>query len=277
LEEKKLRRGFFTSLAGGQTMSISFRCFLALVHKELSLFFKEFFSKLIDVSVILCTWVLVFGYLMTKSGLQTSYGTFILVGALASFGLFETVSRATLLAQDAADKKLSNLLILPLRSSLVFVAIGLSWAISTALLAICLLPLGKLLLWNQFDLSKISLWKFILIFSVGNLFYGFFALWVASLVTNLRNTEWLWTRIINPLYMFCGFFYSWQMVWETSHLIGYLHFLNPLLFIVEGTKAAVLGQGEFLSFWLCFFILWGFIAFFTYDALRRFKKRLDYV
>jgi len=256
-------------------MSSAFKCFLELIKREMYLFFKTFFSKFIDISVILCTSIVVFAFFMSKEGLKESYGPFILVGSIASFGLFETIWRSTVLAQDVTDKKITNFLMLPISSSYVFVAIAVSWAISTAILSLCLFPIGKLILWDRFTLSNFSIFKFILIFITGNLFYGFFALWVASLVTNLRNTSWVWARLINPLFMFCGYFYTWRSAYELSHIIGYLHFLNPLIFILEGTKAAILGQKGFLPFWICFFVLLIFISFFTFDSIRRFKKRLD--
>lgn len=256
---------------------ITLRCFTQLIRKEMFLFFKEFFSRIIDISIVLSTWVIVFGYLMVNSGLQNSYGAFILVGAIASFGLFETIWRATCLAQDITDMKITNYLILPIKSYFVFIAIAISWAISTGILAICLFPLGKLLLWNKFDLSNLSIFKFILIFVIGNLFYGFFALWVSSLVTHLRNTTWLWARIINPLYMFCGFFYTWKSAYDLANWIGAIHLLNPLLYVLEGTKAAVLGQAGYLPYYFCVTVLCLFITIFGFDAIRRFKKRIDFV
>lgn len=258
-------------------MLVSVKCFYELIRKEMYLFFKEFFSRIIDISIVLSTWVIVFGYLMGNSGLKNSYGTFILVGAIASFGLFETIWRATCLAQDITDMKITNYLILPIKSHFVFISIALSWAFSTAILTICLFPLGKLILWNKFDLSQMSLYKFCLIFIVGNLFYGFFALWIASLVSHLRNTSWLWARIINPLYMFCGFFYTWKSAYDLAHWIGFFHLLNPLLYVLEGTKASVLGQKGFLPFGICVAVICFYIFILAFDAIRRFKKRIDYI
>ncbi|MFA5250135.1 MAG: ABC transporter permease [Parachlamydiales bacterium] len=255
----------------------AFKCFLELVHKEMYLFKKEFLSRLVDLAVILSTSVIVFGYLMANSGLKSNFGEFILVGAIASFGLFETIWRATCLAQDISDKKITNLLVLPLSSFYILAAIAVSWSLSTALLALCLFPLGKLLLWNQFNFARVDLGKFGLIFLTGNLFYGFFALWVASLVTNLRRTSWLWARIINPLYMFCGFFYTWKSAYQLAPWVGYLHFFNPLLYVMEGTKAAILGPEGYLPFWACLGSLALFTGLFAFDGIRRLKKRLDCV
>jgi len=252
-------------------------CFFQLVGRELKLFFQDFFNRFLDISLVLITWVIVFGYLMEQSGLDSSYGVFVLVGLLSSFGLFETLWRATLLAQDMSDKKLSNFLVLPLPSWLVFVSIAFSWALSTGILTLCLFPVGKLLLWKSFHLSEIAPMRFCLMFVLSNLFYGVFALWIASLVTSLRNSSWLWTRVVNPLYMFCGFFYTWQSVYELSPWIGYLHLVNPLLYILEGTKACMLGQAGYLPFGICVFVIIVWIIFCLVDAIRRCKRRLEFV
>lgn len=258
-------------------MKSSLLCFYGIVSKEMYLFYKEFIGRFIDLTMVLSTWIIVFGYLMGHSGLDSSYGSFILVGAIASFGLFETIWRATILAQDISDRKITNFLVLPIDSKYVFVAIAASWAISTSVLSIMLVPIGKLVLWNKFDLSHMSFVKFILIFLSGNMFYGFFALWIGSLVTCLRNTSWLWARLINPIFMFCGYFYTWKSAYEMSHFIGYLHFINPLLYVLEGSKAAVLGQEGYLPFWWCLLIVILTSFFFAFDGIRRIKKRIDFV
>jgi len=252
------------------------KCCLEIIKKELFLFFKSFKDSIIDISIILATNMIVFSYLMHVD-MGKNFSSFIFVGAIASFGLFESVGRAMFLAQEATDRKITRLLILPVPSSYVFTSIAISWAVCSAILVLCIFPLGKLLLWNSVDFSNLALLKFVVIFITANVFYGFFSLWIASLITNLRNSSWLWARVINPLFMFCGYYYSWRSAYEFSHLVGYFHFLNPLLYVLEGTKAAFLGQRDFLPFWICLLSLWIFIGIFRYDAIRRFKKRLDCV
>jgi ABC-type polysaccharide/polyol phosphate export permease len=252
------------------------KCCLGIIRKELFLFFKDFKNSLIDISIILATNMIVFSYFMSID-MGKNFSNFIFVGAIASFGLFESVGRATFLAQEATDRKITRFLILPVSSASVFTSIALSWAICSTLLVLTIFPLGKLLLWHRIDFTNVDFFKFGLIFIVANIFYGFFSLWIASLITNLRNSSWLWARLINPLFMFCGYYYSWKAAYDLSPFVGYAHFLNPLLYVLEGTKAAFLGQSGFLPFWICFFALWVFVFIFRYDAIRRFKKRLDCV
>ena len=142
---------------------------------------------------------------------------------------------------------------------------------------ISILPIGKLLLWNKFNLTNFCFFKFILISIITSIFYGFFSLWLSSFVKDLENSGWMWARVINPIYMFCGYFSTWQSIYQTNNIIGYLHFLNPLLYAIEGTRAAFLGQNGYLNFWICLLMLMFFIFIFGYLGIKKFKKRVDFV
>jgi ABC-type polysaccharide/polyol phosphate export permease len=199
---------------------------LQFIRKEIYLSFKNIKSDLLDNLISFANWVVVFGYFMPSSG-RSDFGSLIFVGAIASFGFFGTIWRAVLPAQDVTDKKINTYLVLPMPSSYVFIGTVLSWSIYAAMITLCLFPIGKLLLWNQLDLSHFSILKFIIIFVLSHLFYGFFSLWISSLVTNLRNTGWLWSRVVNPLFMFSGFFYTWREAYALSFWVGCVNLVNP--------------------------------------------------
>jgi ABC-2 type transport system permease protein len=246
------------------------------MRKEMYLSFKNLKSDFLDNLVCFLCWIIIFGYFMPSSG-NSNLGSLILAGAIASFGLFGTIWRATLLAQDVTDKKINAYLILPMPSRYVFIGLVVSWSLYAATITLCLFPIGKLLLWNQLDLSRFSILKFIPIFILSHLFYGFFSLWISSLVTNLRSTAWLWSRVVNPLFMFSGFFYTWKEAYTLVPWIGCLNLLNPLLYILEATKVSFFGAQGYLPYWLALLALLLFTTFFAFDGVRRFKKRIDYV
>ena len=126
---------------------IWWNCFYHLVKKEVLIFSKEFFSKFIDVCILLFTTVVIFAYCMPFFGLAVGYGEFILVGAIASFSFFEIVGRTSILVTDIlGDKTISYYLVLPLPATYVFCSIAVSWALCSSFLAIFLFPLGKILL-----------------------------------------------------------------------------------------------------------------------------------
>lgn len=249
-----------------------------LILRDFKVFKEDFWGKFIDTALLLFTTVLVFSYFLPSYGLQEGYGPFILVGVIAGFGFFEVIGKvSSMIADLEGDRTILYTLTLPIPSWLVFVYFGLSWALLSSLISFLLFPLGKIVLYSQFDLSKISFCKLVLIFLASNLFFGFFALWLSSVFKKMSSLSHLFVRVINPMYMFGGYMYSWHSVYAFSPAIAYLHLINPFLFVMEGMRAATLGQAGYLPFWACFVALILFTAAFAYDAIRRLKKRLDVV
>lgn len=248
-----------------------------LVLKDLVLFFRGFRDKFIDLTIMLGLNVMVFGYFMP--GLAADYGTFILVGAIASFGFFEVIGKVGMLVADIdGDRTINSKLILPLHSWTVFCSQALSWALEAAIVNILLFPLGKILLFSQFNLSSISYIKLILMILVANLFFGFFALWIASMAKGgMRSLTHIWIRFISPIHMFGCYFYSWATAYKISSIIGYISLFNPIVHIMEGTRSAVLGSQGYLPFWMSFFAVVAFTIIFGWHAISRLKKKLDCV
>ena len=110
-------------------MKETINCFLQLVRREVVIFLKEYVSKFIDTGFVLITTIVVFGYFMVKSGLSGNYGAFILVGAAASFGLFEVIGRVSVLIADmTSDRVISNFLNLPISSGFVSATFSFAFA-----------------------------------------------------------------------------------------------------------------------------------------------------
>ena len=57
----------------------------------------------------------------------------------------------------------------------------------------------------------------------------------------------------------------------------YIALLNPLLYPMEGIRAAFFGQGGFISFWFCISMLSFFTILFGFIGIKRLKKRLDFI
>ncbi len=249
-----------------------------LLRRDLLRYKREFWGKLIDTASLLLTNLIVFGYLMSQYGLGGSYGPFMLISAIASFGFFDIVSKVSDLISDIeGEKTISYTLTLPIPSWLVFFYIGIWWSINSILITIFLFPLGKLILFNAFDLSQISFVRLVIMYISSNLFYGFFSLWLTSLLKNMGGVGYLWVRVINPILMFGAYFYSWHAVYAVSPAFAFADLINPLVYIMEGMRAAALGQEGFLSFWICLPVIWMFTLFFGWQGTRRLQNRLDCV
>lgn len=252
--------------------------FFQLLRRDLTIFKREYWNKFFDMLIVFANNVIIFGYFMSGEGLPTTYGAFLLIAAIGSFGLIEIVGKVGHLLSDLeGEKAITQLLIMPIRSELVFIYMGVFWAISSAVLAILLFPAGKLLLWDRFDLGAISYLKLIPIFITSNLFFGAFALWLSSMIPGMSSLNTLWLRYIVPLWMFGTYFFSWQTAYQLNPVIGGILLINPIVYVIEGMRAAALGQAGYLPYWVCLLALWGFIFACTAHAIKRLKRILDCV
>lgn len=252
------------------------RVFWQLTLKNLLIFRRQFSSKFFDTCFLFFTNVIIFSYFMPNMGISANYGPFILIGAIASFGLFDTIGRVSeLIADIEGDRTINFTLALPISSKLAISQIGISWALSSFLLTLLLIPIGKILVPKEFSLTQISFERLIPIYIVTNLFYGFFSLWLASLIKTLGNISHLFMRFINPIFMFGAYFYTWKSAFELSPVIGYVSLINPMVYIMEGMRSAALGPEGFLPFWICLLAVSGFTLLFALDGIFRLKRRLD--
>ena len=252
--------------------------FFQLLQRDLTIFKREYRSKFYDMLILFATNVIVFGYFMPGEGLSASYGPFLLIAAIGSFGLIEIVGKIALFLTDLeGEKSISQLLIMPVRSEGVFIYMAIFWAISSMLLAVLLFPFGKLLLWTRFDLEAINYLRLALVFFVSNLFFGSFALWLSSMIPSISGLNTIWLRYVVPLWMFGTYFFSWETAYQTHPLIGFCLLVNPIVYVIEGMRAAALGQEGYLPYWLSIIAICGFALASLSHAIRRLKKKLDCV
>ncbi len=249
-----------------------------LLQTDLEIFKQTIGGKLIDLFIWIITMVLVTAYLMPSFGLTTAYTGFLIASLVVSAGLFEVYSSVTNLISDFDGTNITSFyLILPMPSWLVFIEKMIYFTINTAAMGILVLPISKLLVWNMLDLSQFSIMKFSLIFMLANIFYGAFTLWITSRVPGIEQIGSVWMRFVYPLWFLGGFQYSWQVLYDTSPTLAYASLINPMMYVMEGARAAILGQEGSLNFWVCAVMLTLFTLLCTWHGLRRLKKRLDYV
>lgn len=252
--------------------------FCQLMRKDLKQFRRNYPGRFFDTCFLFFTNILVFGYFMPQLGVSSAYGPFILMGAIASFGLFDIIAQVgEVLFDIEGDKKITFTLSLPVPYWVIFVQLAIKWAVNTMLLCLPLFLVGKLLLWKSFHLDQIHFFKLILIYPTVYLFFGFFSLWLSGVLKNIYNLSSLFLRVVNPLFMFGGYFFSWHASFELSPYVGYAILINPMIYAMEGMRSATLGQAGYLPFWNCFFALWVYILVLGLHAIFRLKKRLDCV
>lgn len=248
---------------------------LQLLRKDLIVFKRELLVKFIDTVILLFTNVMAFGYLLPQAS-GSAYTAFFVVGAIGSFGFIEIVGKVGILLADIdGDRKIFHTLAMPMGTKMTFCYIAISWAITSTIMSSLLFPVGKLMTLTRWSWELMSVWRVIIMLITANLFFGFFALWLSSVVKGMMSLNSLWLRYIAPMWMFGGYVYSWQQAYSMSHVVGYISLANPMLYVMEGVRAAALGNANYLPFWVCVTVLWGFIFACGSQAIKKMKVKLD--
>lgn len=241
---------------------------------------KTFFDQMINLSIWVFCSLVVMGYLIKTQFniVDPDFGVFNLAGCIASAGLFEVYPRSfAFIADQEGPQVMSYYTTLPIPTPLVFVTKMAYWLINALLRGLILIPLGKLILWNSFPLSHVNWLYFVIIFVIGNVFYSALTLCVASIVPSMALMENVWMRWIFPLWFLGGFQFSWFNLHALAPTFAYLSLLNPVVYVMEGTRAALIGQVGNLPFWFCIVMLAIGSFLCAYIGIKRLMKRLDCV
>ena len=190
----------------------------------------------------------------------------------------DIVGKVSLMMADIEGERTINYyLTLPISSRMLFYYYGIYWTIGSILMTAFLFPLGKVLLYSRFDLSQMSLIKMIPMYLTSNLFFGFFSLWLTSVLRGMSSLSALFLRVINPIWMFGCYFYSWESLREFSPILAKICLINPMVYIMEGMRSACLGSSGYLPYALSMTVLWSYIFVLAWHANKKLKVKLDAV
>lgn len=251
--------------------------FYAILSKDIAVYNAKWLSRSIDGIVWMSSVIIVAHYIMPLFGVTNAqFGTFTLIGNFAIWGLFETLTNVALFFGDLqGDKSISYYLSLPLPSYMIFIEQAFASAYRSMASSILILPLGKLILGDAFDLSMVNWPYFIIAFIVINVFYGFFNIFITSYVPDLSSLTMIRSRIIFPLWCLGGFQFTWKMSYQVLPTLAYINLCNPIMYIMDGIRSTVFAPEAYLPFWNCMGMLVLFSILFGYFGIQKLKQRLD--
>jgi hypothetical protein len=194
---------------------------------------------------------------------------------MASFMAWTTGN--ILVADLEGPRAISYDLTLPLPYWMVYIKNVFSVGLKAALYSICSLVVGKVVLWSSFDLSHASAIKFLLIYLIATLFFGAFTVWASVFAGTTERYSNIELRFSGPLFFVCGFTAPWVILHSIALTISHIMLASPWIYAYEGTRAALLGQGTYLNYYVCVAMLNMFMVLFTLHDIYLFKKRLDCV
>jgi ABC-2 type transport system permease protein len=250
--------------------------FNALLYTDLCLFKKVIFDKTIDLAIWVSTTMFVMSYLLPLFGVSAEFGALNLVGLAASAGLFELFPAVSVMISDFEhDRMIDYYFTTPLPSWMVFFKTMVFSAIQSLFLAAIALPVGFLFLKEPLAWGSVSWLNFIAMLVAMSLFYGAFTLFVTSFVKTSDGMGSVWMRIVYPLWFMGGFQFTWYSLKAVFPACAYLILLNPITYIMEGLRAAALGQAGYLPFWVCLQVVLLSTMLCGWIGIKRLLKRLD--
>ncbi len=246
-----------------------------LVQRDLLIFFRGAFQRrLINAGL----WTLMVVYIFEYVGFSgaTGWGLFIACSECADHGFSAVFNFVTRLVGDIkGPRTITYYLTLPIPQYQVFLSIIASTVIQLGVVAFPLLPLAKFALGDRFDLSRVSYSKTVIIFFCSYLFYGSLVLFYTSFIKDLDQFNNVYVRVRETLFWVGATFFTWNQLYEKSHVLAYLDLLNPLVYACEGLRGAIMGQEGSLPVWWCCLALLGFALVTGYVGMRRMMKQLD--
>lgn len=249
-----------------------------LLAMDLKIWKESIVGKMIDLSIwIFCT-VFVFNYLMPSLTGGKSLGPFMIAGVAAAAGLFEVYPASfNLLADLEGERIILYHLTLPLPPTFVFLRLACFYTINSIFLSIIVLPLCKLICWNDFQLMSINWLQYPLFIIVSSIFFASLTIYVTSKTKNLMDVGAVWSRFIFPMWFFGGFQFSWNTLQTFAPSLSYLALLNPMLYITEAARTSILGPDGYFNFLLCILVIALCSLLFAWRGFAHMKNRLDFI
>lgn len=257
---------------------VSLQTFWALFYKEIMVFKTDYWRIVINGFSWTTTMLFSFCFFLPKLGMPEGYGLFMLPGMLAGLSSFDIIGNTTSLIGDVTgEKSIDYDLLLPVPQWLVFLKIACVYAYRSFVISCAILPFGMAFLYLAVGqvFNDIAPFKTLLLLILINLFFGIVGLFAASFMQRISDVRNIWMRVVFPLWWIGGFSYSWQTTYSVFPSLGYIMLLNPFIYINEGIRAAMLGQEQFLNFWICFVVLLITTFILGYVGITKFLKRLD--
>lgn len=138
-------------------------------------------------------------------------------------------------------------------------------------------PVTKLVMQDRFVLSNASFWQMGMVIFCGALFCCSYAMASQTWISSSRKIKNLWLRLYYPMLMLAGSMCPWKAYMKVSPLLGYITLCNPLMYLSEAMRSAILGGDEFFSVSLSLIVIIASTVVCIALSLYNFKKRVDHI
>lgn len=262
-------------------LSYNFLVFMQFLKRDLHTHRKHFRDYLINYGLLYpAIYAVTLAYLQTNtyfgSG-NSRLGTILFAGNILVALMVITYKQTISLLFDLENDRFIDYQITILPPRLVIACRIFSTSLLAFVLALPFFPVAKLLVYSQLYTQNTVWWQLVVILYLASLCCSAYHQCATLILPSTRQITSLWSRVNHILINFGGFWIPLQTLYAFSPIVGTLAQANPLIYISEGLRQALIGGDQFLSFTICSIMLLAFTLFFTIIAWYQFQRRTDHL
>lgn len=260
----------------------SLRVFLQFVRRDALAHMRAFWGHLYDYAIVFPVFGgLSFGYLQANvlfgRGESIKMGTIVFTGTIILALLVVTFKRMVGLLIDLTSVRFIDYQITVLNPRLVLLSRVFFATLYTFFMLSPYYFVAKLVLGNKIDTSNTHWPSLFLMLFMGALCTTCYHLMAMCLLPSTRDLRSLWTRGNHVMISFGGLFIPLAVMYAFAHPFGFIFYANPMVYVSDGLRRAVVGGSEFLSLSICVPALAAFSLLFLMISFYLFKRRTDHI
>ncbi len=251
----------------------AWRAFRAILWRDVFVTGKEFWVFVIQVALQPLFMLFVFAKVLSNAGyVSASYGQLLLPGMVALTAFLTALQTVAfpLVMEFSWTKEIEDRLLAPLPTPLVGVEKIVVAMIRSLAAALLMFPIGALVLgsapWNPAGVPML-----LLTLVLGGCVGGAIGLTIGTWMPPNRINI-MFAVILTPL-MFTGATqYPWKSL-SSLHWFQVVTACNPLTYVSEGVRGAVVPSVPHIAGWICIAVLMVAVSVFTAVGLKGFMRR----
>lgn len=227
-----------------------------------------------------CLYAIAIGYIQPNIYFSTTnplQGSALFIGHILIIVLVFTNTLNVSLLFDLENDRYVDYQITVLSPRLVILERIIFGALFTFFISLSYFPVAKIILGNAF-VTEYASWPLtytVIFFSA--LCCSAYTMFTTCFIKSSTKLRSFWMRVNFGLITFGGLFIPYVVMKKFSPTLGYFILFNPLLYITEGLRNAILPHQQFISAWVCILVLFIFSILFTLLSWHYFKKRVDHI
>lgn len=259
----------------------TFLVFLQLLRRDVYAFGKRLTNYGINSFFItpFCS-IVVFGYLQSSIYFgehKIQSGIVLIVGSLTFNMILLCYNFLTPFLYDLETERFIDFQLLQIKPRWLLFEMILFPALLSILLSLPFFALAALLLPGYFAHLNTHWLGLSIMIIASSLFASSYMMLSLCLIDKARNIRRFWLRVNWPLVVLGGLWIPWHLLKKFSPTLAYIDLANPILYITEGIRSALIGSDQFISYQICIFALLLFFCIFSVLAGYFFKRKMDHI